>query len=172
MWLAVAFLFTPTTLRRMLCSVAQGPLNVLLIFTLRESLALNQSVWSLNLSQICLLVSLRCQIEFSWTATLPWHVTQSLPQRSLSVFSPIMSWKANYRSPWTWMREVVSTALNHKSGWLDCCCCSVGQGMLNQCCLHETSQHNPLMSEIHPVGTFLLKMVLLKYSHPVIINYV
>lgn len=66
--------FHPTTLRRILCSVAQGPLNVLLISTLRESLALNQSVWSLNLPQICLLVSLRCQIEFSWTATLPWHV--------------------------------------------------------------------------------------------------
>lgn len=74
MWLAVVFLFTPTTLRRILCSVAQGPLNVPLISALRESLALNQSVRSLNLPQICLLVNLQCQIEFSWTATLPWQM--------------------------------------------------------------------------------------------------
>lgn len=45
-----------------------------LISTLRESLALNQSVYSLNLPQICLLVNLQCQIEFNWTATLPWRM--------------------------------------------------------------------------------------------------
>lgn len=90
MWLAEAFLFTPTTLRRILSSVAQGPLNVPLISALRESLALNQSVRSLNLPQICLLVNLQCQIEFSWTATLLWRIcdylTQSRVQRSPSVF--------------------------------------------------------------------------------------
>ena len=65
MWLVVTFLFTSITHRRILYSVAQGPLNVPLIPTLKESLALNQSVCSLNLLQICLLVNLQCQIEFS-----------------------------------------------------------------------------------------------------------
>lgn len=71
--------FHPTTLKRILCGVAQGPLNVPLISALRESLALNQSVCSLNLPQICLLVNLQSQIEFSWTATLLWRMWRCDP---------------------------------------------------------------------------------------------
>lgn len=126
MWLVVALLFTSLTQKMILSCGAQGPLNVPLISALGEFLALNQSFCSLNLPQICLLVNLQCHIDFSWTATLLWHKWWCDPitfQRSPSVFPPIMLWKANYCTAWTWMSKVVSII---RSGWLDCNSCWVG----------------------------------------------
>lgn len=117
MWLVVALLFTSLTLKRILSCVAQGPLNVPLISALGEFLALNQSFCSLNLPQICLLVILQCQIEFSWTATLLWHKWWCDPITCVSSHHVVKN-ELLYCSPWTWRSKVVSIIQVNRSGWL------------------------------------------------------
>lgn len=114
------------------------------ISALRESLALNQSVRSLNLSQICLHVNLQCQIEFSWTATLLWRMWLCDPIPCAEV-SECVSYNHVEKSQLPLAmnmdeqscHQCCAGAWECQADWLYCCCCCcccwwLGQGMLNQ----------------------------------------
>lgn len=147
-----AFLFIRTKLRKILCHIAQEPLNVPLISAWRESLAFNQSHCSLHLSQICLLVSLQCQIEFSWTVTLLLHSRLCDPKPCAKV-SECVSSNHVLKSQLPLIMIMDEWSCHH----LDCCCW-LSEGMLHWWHLQETTQHN-LSFTIAVPGLFAVTLI-------------
>lgn len=162
MWFTVVVHLTPQH-RRILCSVAQGPQNIPFISALGEAFALNQSVRSLNLPQICLLVNLQCQIEFSWTATLPWQMWQCDPISCAEVSECVSSNRVAKSQLPLDMNIDERSCQRCGSGWLDCYCC-LGQRMLNECRFQQTTQLSP------PLTVALFGVTLIQLHCPYIIS--